>query len=173
MLFPLAHFPPLFYFLYMHNPSEWRKLNALALHHREGWRVFHSSDDAEIRYEIAPLADTLVVMQMKAAYRCGDNHMVTIPWRAYSSRNEALRAFLGQAKKHFSYEASPEQKPTQKRILALLRSTDAGFREPEPEPVERQPEPSRMENTAPQETPPLHAEKIKKRGEKPVQKELF
>jgi len=149
----------------MLNLSEWDKLNTLALQHREGWRVFHADNDAEIRYEIAPLPNGQVAMQMKAAYRCGDNHTVTIPWRAYESRHAALRGFLEQAQRHFTYEASADQKSTQKRMLALLNATDVGFEELPPEPVEQVPRAGQQ--------PPTQAKKVQKRREKPVQREFF
>lgn len=56
----------------MPDLSEWDKLNALAMQHHEGWRVFHDDKHGEIRYEIASLPAGCVAMRMKAAYRCGD-----------------------------------------------------------------------------------------------------
>lgn len=156
----------------MPNLSEWDKLHALAMQHREGWRTFHADEDAEIRYEIAPLPDGRVAMQMTAAYLCGDNHRVTIPWRLYQTRHQALRAFLDQAQGHFAMqEICPEQKPVQKRMLALLKGVDAGFEEPEPEPP-------RTENATGAHEPLTentlsHVDKVKAAREKPVQRELF
>lgn len=131
------------------------------MHHREGWRTFHADNDAEIRYEIAPLPDG-VAMQMKAGSRCGDNHTVTIPWRACSSRNQALRAFLDKAQQHFAMrEVCPEQKPVQMRMLALLEGIDPGFEEPAPEAIQ-------------QEKPiKTQVEKVEAKLERPVQRELF
>lgn len=141
--------------------SEWDKLNAQALQHREGWRTFHAERDAEIRYEIAPLPSGQVAIRMTAAYLCGDNHRVTIPWRLYPTRNQALRAFLDQAEQHFANrEISPEQKPVQKRMLALLQGVDPGFEEPEPEAIQAEPRPTPVE-------------KVKAKLERPVQRKLF
>lgn len=148
----------------MPDLSEWDKLNALAMQHREGWRVFHDDKHGEIRYEIAPLPAGCVAMRMKAAYRCGDNHGVSIPWRLYPSRDEGLRAVLEQANRHFSYPvfgSSSEQKQAQKRMLALLKGMAPRFKEPDPESV--------------QEAKPIRTqvERVETKREKPVQKELF
>lgn len=145
----------------MPDLSDWSTLNALALQHREGWRSFHRDSQAEIRYEIARLPDGKSALRMTAAYLCGDNHRVTIPWRLYPNRDEALKAFLEQTKRHFTIPASPDQMQTQKRIMTLLKGIDAGFPEPTPEPIQNE------------KSTQTQAEKVKAKREKPVQKELF
>jgi hypothetical protein len=103
-------------------------------------------------------------MRMQAAYRCGDSHGVTVPWRRYTSREEALAAFLSQARRHFAFPvfgSSKEQKQTQRRMLAMLDDVTAGFKEPEVEIKEEKPE----------EPVRTQVEKVKERGL--VQRELF